>query len=100
MVLWTLFGAIVLAALGAFAAWGVNRTPKAQKNTRFKIMDGALMFVLFIPYGVFKAIYLQPEVIRFAQKHGVMTASLIETATLIALVFAAYFIAWSVNRIR
>lgn len=100
MVLWTLFGAIVLAALGAFAAWGVNRTPKAQANTRFKIMDGVLMIALFIPYGVFKAIYLQPEVIKFAQTHGVLTASIVETATLIALVFAAYFISWSINRVR
>jgi F0F1-type ATP synthase membrane subunit c/vacuolar-type H+-ATPase subunit K len=100
MVWWTLFGALALAALGACAAWGVNRTPRAQENTRFDIMDGVLMVALFVPYGVFKAVYLQKAVIEFAQVHGVLLASIVETATLIALVFAAYFISWSINRVR
>jgi|GEM_PF-2071499 len=100
MVLLTLAGAILLAVLGAVAAWGVNRTPKAQANTRFKIMDGVMMIALFIPYGVFKAVYLQPKVIEFARANGALVASIVETATLIALVFAAYFISWSVNRVR
>ncbi len=100
MVLWTLFGAVALAVLAGFGAWRVSRTKEARSHMRFMPMDGILMALLFIPYGVFKALVLQKKVIEFAVHNGALVASIVETLTLIALVFAAYFISWSINRIR